>query len=239
MSAGPLRGPAGRVRANGRWRPLLLVAAISALAVLAVVFDVGDQVVRLRGWIDGLGPLGPLAFALIYVLAVVAVVPASAMTVLAGALFGSVTGVILVSVSSTVGASLSFLISRHFARDAAARWLEHNATFKRIDRLTAERGAIVVALTRLVPLFPFNLLNYGFGLTRVRFWTYVLWSWLCMLPATVLYVAGADAVTRALTEGRVPRPLVLGLTVGLAVLVVLVRQARRRLHLELPTSGKD
>jgi uncharacterized membrane protein YdjX (TVP38/TMEM64 family) len=67
--------------------------------------------------------------------------------------------------------------------------------------MTERHGAIIVAITRLVPIFPFNLLNYGFGLTRVRFGTYLLWSFLCMLPGIALYVVGADALTRGLAEG--------------------------------------
>jgi len=148
--------------------------------------------------------------------------------VAAGALFGSILGVISVSIASTLGASLAFLVARYFARDAVARWLSANEKFRRLDKMTEEHGAIIVALTRLVPIFPFNLLNYGFGLTRVRFWTYVFWSWLCMLPGTVLYVVGADAVIQAITEGKVPWAL-LGVILAFVVLLTfLVRHARRR-----------
>ena len=86
-----------------------------------------------------------------------------------------------------------------------------------------------MAITRLVPIFPFNLLNYGFGLTRVPFRTYLFWSWLCMLPGTVLYVVGADAFTRGLAEGRVPGALIGALAAALVILVLLVRYARRML----------
>ncbi len=72
--------------------------------------------------------------------------------------------------------------------------------------MTEKHGAIIVAVTRLVPLFPFNLLNYGFGLTRVPFWTYLFWSWLCMLPGTIAYLVGTDAVILAVTTGELPGP---------------------------------
>ena len=98
---------------------------------------------------------------------------------------------------------------------------------RQLDALTERHGAIIVAITRLVPIFPFNLLNYGFGLTRVPFWTYLFWSWLCMIPGTVLYVVGADAFTRGLAEGRVSWALIGALAVALLVLVLLVRYARR------------
>ena len=129
-----------------------------------------------------------------------AALPGSALTVAEGALFGSLLGVLLVSFASTVGAGLSFLI----ARDSVARWLEHNEKFRRPDNLTEKHGAMIVALTRLVPIFPFNMLNHGFGLTRVPFWSYLFWSWLCRLPGMVVYVPGADAVFKAVSRARCP-----------------------------------
>jgi len=141
-----------------------------------------------------------------------------------------VLGVILVSAAATLGASLSFLISRYFARDATARWLSSKEKFRRLDQLTEDHGATIVALTRLVPIFPFNLLNYGFGLTRVHFWTYVFWSWLCMLPGTILYVVGADALIKGIAQGRIPWVLVGAVAVAGIVLAILVRYARRRLQ---------
>jgi uncharacterized membrane protein YdjX (TVP38/TMEM64 family) len=183
----------------------------------------------LREWIDGLGPAGFWVFIGIYVLGVVAAFPGIALTVAAGSLFGSVLGVVAVNIGSTVGAGLAFLLARYMARDSVERWLGARERFRRLDRLTERHGAIIVAITRLVPLFPFNVLNYGFGLTRVRFGTYLFWSWLCMIPGTVIYVVGADALTRGIAEGRVPWGLVIVMTVGIVTLAVLVRLARRRL----------
>ncbi len=212
------------------WRPLLLVAALATVLILARVFGLGDKLGALRDWLQGLGPWGPLVFVIIYSVAAVAAVPGSALTIAAGALFGSVLGVVLVSLGSTIGASLAFLVSRYFARDTVVTWLGTNEKFQRLDRLTAEHGAIIVALTRLVPIFPFNLLNYGFGLTRVSFWIYVFWSWLCMLPATVLYVVGADAIAKALSRGEIPWALVAVLTGVAVILTLLVKIARSKLR---------
>lgn len=211
------------------WRPVALLAAILVILVLARVFGIGERLSALRDWIEGLGPWGPVVFVFLYSAAVVAAIPGSALTVAAGALFGSVLGVVVVINAATLGASLAFLIARYFARDSVARWLSRSEKFQKLDRLTEEHGAIIVALTRLVPLFPFNLLNYGFGLTRVPFWTYVVWSWICMLPGTIIFVVGADAFTQGLTQGEVPWALV-GVFVGVGViLTLLVRQARRTL----------
>ncbi len=214
---------------RGWWRPVVLLAGVIALLVLAKVLGVGERLSDLRDWIESLGAMGPIVFIVLYAVATVAALPGSALTVAAGALFGSVLGVICVSIASTLGASLCFLIARYFARDAVARWLTSKEKFRRLDELTERHGAIIVALTRLVPLFPFNLLNYGLGLTRVRFWTYVFWSWLCMLPGTVLYVVGSDAVVKGISEGRVPWVLIAVLVVVIAGLTILIRTARRRL----------
>ena len=87
-----------------------------------------------------------------------------------------------------------------------------------------------MALTRLVPLFPFNLLNYGFGVTAVPFRTYVFWSWLCMLPGTVVFVIGGDAFAQGLRKGGVPWGPVAAVLLATLLLVVLVRLARRKLN---------
>ncbi len=217
-------------KAHGWWRPVALLLFLVTVIILARMFGVGERLGDLRDWIRGLGAWGPLVFVPLYAVAVVAALPGSALTVAAGALFGSVLGVIVVINAATLGASLAFLISRYFARDAIARWLSTKEKFRRLDQLTEAHGAIIVALTRLVPLFPFNLLNYGFGLTRVPFWTYVLWSWLCMLPGTILYVVGADALTQGIAQGEVPWMLI-GAMGGVGVLLaILVRYARRRLQ---------
>ena len=208
---------------------LLLVLILAALFVLARMFGLGEKVGDLRGWIESLGAWGYAVFALIYITAVVAMLPGSAVTVLAGTLFGSVIGIILVSIASTAGAILAFLVSRYFARQAVAQWLGKKETFVRLDRLTEQHGAVIVALTRLVPIFPFNILNYGFGLTSVKFRDYALWSWICMLPGTILYVAGADAVTAGLEEGRIPWGLIGVVFAVLVFLVIVVRIARKKL----------
>ena len=210
-------------------KPLLLGLVLVAMLIAAKAFGLGARLDDLRAWILELGAWGPVVFIALYAVAVVAAVPASVLTIAAGAMFGSVLGVASVSVASTLGAALAFAIARWFARDSVARWLGDNERFAALDRMTAEHGAIMVAITRLVPIFPFTLLNYGFGLTGVRFGTYVVWSWLCLLPGTILYVVGADAVTKGLAEGRVPWSLV-GVVVAVAIgLTLVVRRARRSL----------
>lgn len=214
------------------WRPILLLGAVITVIVLSYLFGIGEKLAALRDWIQSLGALGPVVFAFIYAGATAAALPGLAITIVAGAIFGSVVGVIVVSIASTIGASLAFLIARYFARDATAKWIAKREKFKKLDDLTEKHGAIIVAIVRLVPLFPFNLVNYGFGLTKIPFWTYVLWSWLCMLPGTILYVVGTDAVMQAIIRKEVPWTPV-GVMIGVGVLlVVLVKFARKRLREE-------
>ncbi len=224
---------------RGLWRPLFLFAAIVTLLVLAHFYGWAERIADLRGWIHSLGAWGPLVFALIYIAATIAAVPGSVITLAAGALFGSVVGVIVVSFASIAGASLAFLIARYFARDAVVRWLAGNEKFRRLDELTEKHGAVIVAVVRLIPLFPFDLLNYGFGLTRIPFRTYVFWSWLCMIPGTILYVVGADALIAGFTEGKVPWPLI-GVLAAVAVIAAfLIHYARRILSEKDKARGKN
>jgi uncharacterized membrane protein YdjX (TVP38/TMEM64 family) len=223
---------------GGQWRrPVLLLALVIAILVLARYLGLADRLGDLRDWIKSLGALGALVFILIYVVAVVAALPAAPISVAAAALFGSVWGVILINIGATLGAGLAFLVGRYFARVAVVNWLGRNEKFRRLDELTEEHGAIIVALTRLVPIFPFNLLNYGFGLTRVPFWTYVFWTWLCIIPGTILYVVGADAVLQGVAQGKVPWTLVLVFGLAVACLTILVRFAKRRLQVRQQESG--
>lgn len=159
------------------------------------------------GWfseenIRSFGPMAPLVFTAMFSVAVILAVPGGPITLLAGSLFGVIQGTIVVSAGSTIGAMAAFLIARYAARDQVARWLEGNPKFARMDELIKKRGFIVIALVRLIPLFPFNLVNYGMGLTSVSFGYYVIMSWLCMLPGTILYVTGGDVFKRFFIGGE-------------------------------------
>lgn len=219
-----------RRRPRAWLRPALLFAAILTISGLAATLDLGAEWEAGRAWIKGLGALGPWLFALLFALATVAAVPATFLTLAAGALFGSLVGIATVSLGSTTGAAAAFVIGRWFARDAVRSWLAGNERFARLDRLTADHGAAVVAILRILPILPFNVLNYALGLTRVRFGTYVFWSFLTMLPGTALYVVGADAVTSGVTEGRFPWAMVAVFAALVVFLVVAGRRAHRFLR---------
>jgi len=217
-------------RGKHLWKLALFAAIVISLIVLARIYGLGDRLQDLRDWIAAMGPGGMAVYVGLYILAVVAAVPGLPISIAGAAIFGAFKGVVLVSIGSTLGASLAFLTARYLARDAVGRLLAGSEKFRRLDRLTEKHGAIIVAVTRLVPLFPFNLLNYGFGLTRVPFWTYVFWSWLCMLPGTIVYIAGTDAVISAVTTGEVPWVVAGVFVVALAAVILAVRFARGKLQ---------
>lgn len=211
------------------WKPIALIAVVVAVMALAWWLDAGVYIQKLRDWIGSMGWWGLVVFVGIYTVATVLALPGTALSALAAGLFGTVWGVVAVSAGSTIGATLAFLVARYFARGAIENWLSDNEKFRRLDAMTDNHGDIIVAITRLVPIFPFNLLNYGLGLTKVSLGKYVFWSWLCMLPGTVLYVAGFDALFTGLEEGRVPWGLLAVVAAMVVVVVLLIKKARSRL----------
>ncbi len=236
----------GNTKKSTRWlKPLIFTVAALGILLAVRFLNMGEIFIEMRIWIESLGRMAPLAYISVYILATVLAVPAAPLTLAAGAVFGSFFGVVYVSVGSTLGAGLSFLIARYFARGMVSGWLSKNAKFKQLDEMSESYGTSIVAITRLIPLFPFNMLNYGFGLTRVRFGTYFFWSWICMLPGTILYVVGVDAVITGLSEGKVPWTLLGILAIVLAILTGIVRSIRNRMkdshknHPSQPAFRKD
>jgi len=134
------------------------------------------------------GPLGAIVFVAAYVFATILLVPASALTIGAGYLFGPILGTALVSAGSTMGAGAAFLLSRTLARPLVESRLRGNQRFQAVSSAVSAKGAEVVLLLRLSPLFPFTLLNYGLGLSKVEFLPYIGASWIGMLPGTFAYV---------------------------------------------------
>jgi uncharacterized membrane protein YdjX (TVP38/TMEM64 family) len=220
-------------------RPLLKVVAgaIGLVALVVLGRTAGGYIQPFAQWVDGLGFWGPAVFVFGYVIAVVAFVPASLLTLGAGAIFGIVHGVIYVFVAATIGSCLAFLVSRYLARSAIEKKIEGKPKFSAIDRAVEAEGLKIVFLLRLTPAVPFNLLNYALGLTRVRFADYAIAS-VGMLPGTLLYVysgklagdvaavAGNPAVARGWGHYSV---LALGLVATLAATMVVTRSARRAL----------
>jgi uncharacterized membrane protein YdjX (TVP38/TMEM64 family) len=230
----PTTGPGGI-----RW--IALAAGAVLLVLLLTGFDVRTLLREALALIERLGPWGPVLFIAAYVLATVLFLPGSVLTLGAGAVFGVAWGSVYVSIGSTLGATCAFLVGRHLARDWVSARIQDNPRFSAIDRAVAEQGWRIVGLTRLSPVFPFALLNYAFGLTRVSLKGYVLASWIGMMPGTVMYVyLGSLAHAGATGRQRTPAEwalYALGLVATLAVTVLLTRIARRALakHTGTPT----
>lgn len=193
-------------------------------------------VAGLRRWVAGFGTAAPLLYGLAYAVAVVLLVPGSALTIGAGVAFGLGAGFAVVAVAATAGAAAAFLLARHLLRRRVAGWLRGRAKLTAVDRAVEREGWKVVALTRLSPVFPFSVQNYFYGLTGVGFLPYVLASALAMLPGTLLYVyigaAGAELVSAATGTADLGRTLlqVAGLLATVAVVVLVARVARRELE---------
>ena len=220
------------------WKLIGLGILIIALLIAARVLPVTDWLMRFNYWVAQLGVWGILLFILVYVLATVLFFPASILTIGAGFIFGVVSGTIIVSIAATVGAAFAFLIARYLARDQIEQKIADNPRFKRIDRAIGERGAKLVFLLRLSPLIPFNLSNYFYGLTSVRFWPYVLASWIGMIPGTLLYVylgaAGKAGLNSATGNPSARSPLEyaflgIGLIATVVVTIWVTHTARKEL----------
>lgn len=222
-------------------RPVVLRLLAAAAGIAALVFagrHLGGQLPAFAAWVEGLGAWGPAAFIAGYVVAAVAFVPGSVLTLAAGAIFGLVRGALYVFVGATLGAAAAFLVSRYVARGAVERRVAGDPRFAAVDRAIAGQGFRVVLLLRLSPLFPFNLMNYALGLTRVRFTDYLLGS-VGMIPGTVLYVyygRVAGDVARA-AGGAAPdrgagyyAVLALGLVATVVASVLVGRASRRALR---------
>jgi uncharacterized membrane protein YdjX (TVP38/TMEM64 family) len=188
--------------------------------------------------VQDVGPWGPLILAGAYVPAAVLFVPGSLLTLGAGFLFGPIVGTLVVSAGSTVGAGAAFLIGRRVARTSVARHVDKRPRLAALVHAVAAHPFKIVFLTRLSPLFPFTVLNYAFGLTSVPFRTYVLASWIGMLPGTITYVllgATANSMASALsgTRSRSGSDLALaaiGLAATIIATVIITRSARRALE---------
>jgi uncharacterized membrane protein YdjX (TVP38/TMEM64 family) len=211
---------------------LYLLVALGLFAAIRFL-HIQELLKTALDWLGNLGAWGPVLFIAIYTVAAVLFIPGSILTLGAGALFGLALGSVCVSVGATLGATAAFLVGRYLARDAITRKIEGSEKFSAIDKAVAEEGWKIVFLTRLSPVFPFTLLNYAFGLTRVKLGHYVLASWIGMMPGTVLYVY-LGSLARA---GLAPRHRTIGewmiygvgLLATIAVTLFVTRLARKAL----------
>lgn len=203
-------------------------------------FNPQQWLINALQWIEGLGALGALVFILLYIVATVAFLPGSVVTLGGGVVFGVVLGSIYVFVGATIGATLAFLIGRYVARDWIAKKIDGNQKFKAIDEAVGGEGFKIVLLTRLSPVFPFNLLNYAYGVTGVSLKDYFFGS-VGMIPGTIMYVyigslagnlatLGSETPSNATVQWAIR---IIGFIATVAVTVYVTKIARRALENEV------
>lgn len=199
-------------------------------------------------WVDSLGSVGAIAFIAIYILATVAFIPGSILTFGSGVLFGVVWGSLYVFISATLGATIAFLVGRYLARGWVAKKIEGNHKFRAIDQAVGKEGLKIVLLTRLSPIFPFNLLNYAFGITGVSLKDYVIGS-VGMIPGTVMYVYMGSLASNLATIGTASQPTnpgvqwairIIGFIATVAVTLYVTKVAQKALEENvLESEGKE
>jgi len=254
--------PVSLRRRSHRWLPLsgltmLAIALFPTLPVLAqaVATDANpglfgqlqDRLVEALAWIDSLGLIAPIAFIVLYVIVTVAFIPASVVTLGAGVVFGVVKGSLLVFIGAMLGATAAFLVGRYIARDWVSRKVASNAKFQAIDEAIAREGRKIIFLIRLSPAFPFNLLNYALGLTKVSLKDYVLGT-TGIIPGTIMYVylGSLTGNLATLGAGETPSNLALDWTIRIFALITIVavtvyvtRIARKALREAVPSVSED
>jgi uncharacterized membrane protein YdjX (TVP38/TMEM64 family) len=217
---------------------ILLVTCLIIIALaVAKYFQLQQLIYAALAWIKTLGYLAPIAFIGIYNLATILLIPGSLLTLGGGFIFGAVWGSVYVLIAATLGATFAFLIGRYLSRDWVRQQLDKYPKFKAIEAAVSKEGLKVVLLTRLSPVFPFNLLNYAFGVTGVSLKDYVLGS-IGMIPGTILYVyIGSLVGDLALigTSAQPDNPLLkwmirsIGLIATVAVTIYITRIAKKAL----------
>ena len=222
-------------------RALIVIAILVALAAAAWVLPIAEWTVGLAEYARGKGTAGVVLFVAAYIVSTVAVLPGVVLTLAAGFVYGPLWGLAIASPASVAGATAAFLLGRTVLREWATRKIGASSKAKAIDTAVTRNGFKIVMLLRLSPLVPFNLLNYALSLSRVRLSTYVVASFLGMLPGTALYVylgslapaaANLSSVSR---EGGAVRTWLYaaGFLATVAVVVIGARGAKRALSAEL------
>lgn len=213
-------------KAVGIGLALLTVVATAWLTGLTDYLTL-DNLNLLRDWINGFGAIAPLVFVAGYAIAVLAFLPATPLTLLGGLVFGAVWGTLWAWVGATLGATLAFLVGRYAARGLVEAWKENNERVKRLDERVEEHGWRMLLITRLVPMFPFSLQNYAYGLTKIGLLTYVLFTAVFIVPGVAVYTFAGGSLATA-RENLTQTFLYLGIAAVLFVLVSLIPGWLRR-----------
>ncbi len=229
------------MKLNSIFKILRIICLAIASIAAAYYFNLQQLLYSALLWVKTLGYLAPIAFIGIYNLATILLIPGSILTIGGGVIFGLVWGSIYVLIAATLGATQAFLIGRYLSRDWVSQKLQKYPKFKAIESAVAKEGLKIVLLTRLSPLFPFNLLNYAFGISSVSIRDYILGS-VGMIPGTMLYVYIGSLVGDIALIGTTSQPTdpilqwtvrAIGLFATIAVTIYITRIARKALDAQI------
>lgn len=189
-------------------KTILSIIVILGIFLLLKYFNVFDYITvenikNLKEFINSFGILAPIIYIILYIGVCLFFLPAIPIALLAGFAFGLIKGTIIASIGSTIGCALAFLVARYALRDMVEGWAKKSDYFKKIDKGVKNQGFRIIIITRLVPIFPFNLQNFLYGLTDISFFTYVILSWICMLPATIVFTFSAGAISSGQSLGKI------------------------------------
>ena len=188
-----------------------------------------EWIFQTHHWLSSLDYWAYPAFTGIYILATLIGLPAIFLFLAAGSIFGFIPGLILVSLSDTLSVAICYLLGRTVARKTIHKWIADRPKWSKLDKAVAKKGWKIVFLTRLSPIVPSNVLNYGFSLTKIDFWQYIFVSWLAMLPVIALYVYLASVGTNLISGNQDTKQIVASV-IGFATTIMAIAYTTRLMH---------
>ncbi|HAX2085490.1 TPA: TVP38/TMEM64 family protein [Escherichia coli] len=223
-------------------RNFLFACLIFALVIYAIhafgLFDLLTDLPHLQTLIRQSGLFGYSLYILLFIIATLFLLPGSILVIAGGIVFGPLLGTLLSLIAATLASSISFLLARWLGRDLLLKYVGHSHTFQAIEKGIARNGIDFLILTRLIPLFPYNIQNYAYGLTTIAFWPYTLISALTTLPGIVIYtVMASDLANEGITLRFILQLCLAGL--ALFILVQLAKLYARHKHVDLSASRRS
>ncbi|MFV0440758.1 MAG: TVP38/TMEM64 family protein [Lachnospirales bacterium] len=177
------------------------IAFIIIIFILALIIaratglmDFLSNIDAMQSYFQSLGFVGYGIYILLYIVVAVFMLPASLVTIVAGIVFGPILGAVLALTGSTIGATMAFIIAKYIARDFIVEKFQGNSIFDKVDKGFKENGASFLILTRLVPIFPYNIQNYAYGITSMKVLPFALISFICMAPGAFIYAFMAGEI---------------------------------------------
>ena len=234
-------------RTNRTLKLLIISFLIATLIFLSQYVNIPVILHNAILWVENLGVFGPIAYIIIYNLATILFIPGSLLTLKGGCLFGLFWGSVYVLTAAIIGAILAFIVGRYLSRDWVARQINKYPKFGAINLAVAKEGWKIVLLTRLCPIFPFNLLNYAFGVTQVSLKDYILGSF-GIIPGTVMYVYMGSLATDLAMINQSYQPTnpeaqiwqwvmqIIGLIATIAITIYITKIAQKALNESMVTA---